>query len=209
MPTFKHRHTGKEIFFAHIPRTAGRYVDANLLWRNDFEWKEIDMDTGNGVMSIVNGFEIAHYHREHYEKYLDVEGIPHFSIVRNPFKRFIGASPYIKRLYGDDIQELMEDPNYFFSMMEGFLSIRGESANWFRPMVDFIREDTKIWRFEDGFGDDFVKWLGDIIGVELKFHELEYPKQKDEHNKLDLTPKLIENLRQLYRKDIERFYPDI
>ena len=103
----------------------------------------------------------------------------------------------------------MEDPNYFFSMMEGFLSIRGESANWFRPMVDFIREDTKIWRFEDGFGDDFVKWLGDIIGVELKFHDLEYPKQKDEHNKLDLTPKLIENLRQLYRKDIERFYPDI
>ena len=114
---------------------------------------------------------------------------------------------YIKRKYGDDIQELMEDEMYFYSMLDN-MPVE-ESVNWYRPMVDFMSEKTNIWRFEDWFGDDFVKWLGDIIGVELKFHDLEYPKQKDEHNKLDLTPKLIENLRQLYRKDIERFYPDI
>ena len=30
MPTFTHTPTEKKVFFAHIPRTAGRYVDANL-----------------------------------------------------------------------------------------------------------------------------------------------------------------------------------
>ena len=36
-----------------------------------------------------------------------------------------------------------------------------------------------------------------------------YPKAKDEHNKLEKTPKLIHNLKQLYRKDIEAFYPEL
>ena len=34
-------------------------------------------------------------------------------------------------------------------------------------------------------------------------------KQVDEHNKLKLTPELIHNLRDLYRKDIEAFYPEL
>ena len=46
MPTFTHTPTEKKVFFAHIPRTAGRYVDANLLWRNNFTWDEIHLDTG-------------------------------------------------------------------------------------------------------------------------------------------------------------------
>ena len=27
MPTFVHKETGKKVFFAHIPRTAGRFVE--------------------------------------------------------------------------------------------------------------------------------------------------------------------------------------
>ena len=38
---------------------------------------------------------------------------------------------------------------------------------------------------------------------------IEYNKQVDEHNKLKLTPELIHNLRDLYRKDIEQFYPEL
>ena len=109
MPTFIHKDTGKKVFFAHIPRTAGRFVEANLL-ANGFEWGESHMDTGLGVMSVVNGVEIAHYHRDHYQKYLNAENIPHFSIVRSPITRFISGSVYLKRTYGNDIQSVMEDP---------------------------------------------------------------------------------------------------
>ena len=84
------------------------------------------------------------------------------------------------------------------------------SANWFRSQVDFMSENTKIWKYEDGMGENFVNWLGDLIGVDLKFDEdIDYPKSKDEGNKLDKTPQIIDNVKQLYRKDIEQFYPEL
>ena len=211
MPTFTHTPTEKKIFFAHIPRTAGRYVDANLLWRNNFEWDEIHLDTGKGVMTDLHGAEIAHWHQDIYEEHLNVKDVPNFSIVRNPVDRFISGSVYLKRLYGNDSQELFEDENLFFSMIANIPMMDPSfSANWFRSQIDFMTDRTKIWKYEDGMGDNFVSWLSDIIGVDLKFDEnIEYPKSRDEGNKLDKTPKLIENIKQLYRKDIKEFYPDI
>jgi len=211
MPTFTHTPTGKKVFFAHIPRTAGRYVDANLLWRNNFTWDEIDLDTGNGVMTVLHGEEIAHWHKDLYEEHLNVKDIPNFSIVRNPVDRFISGSIYLKRLYGNDSQEQFEDPHLFFSMIANIPLVDPSfSANWFRSQVDFMNDKTKIWKYEDGMGENFVNWLGDLIGVDLKFDEdIDYPKSKDEGNKLDKTPQIIDNVKQLYRKDIEQFYPEL
>jgi len=211
MPTFTHTPTGKKVFFAHIPRTAGRYVDANLLWRNNFTWDEIDLDTGNGVMTVLHGEEIAHWHKDLYEEHLNVKDIPNFSIVRNPVDRFISGSIYLKRLYGNDSQEQFEDPHLFFSMIANIPLVDPSfSANWFRSQVDFMNDKTKIWKYEDGMGENFVNWLGNLIGVDLKFDEdIDYPKSKDEGNKLDKTPQIIDNVKQLYRKDIEQFYPEL
>ena len=149
--------------------------------------------------------------RDRYEEYLDVKDIPNFSIIRNPFDRFISGSVYLKRLYGNDSQELFEDPNLFFSMIANIEAMDPSfSANWFMPQVEFMTDRTKIWKFEDSMGDNFVEWLGNLIGVKLKFDEdIEYPKSRDEGNKLKKTPKLIHNLRQLYRKDIELYYPEL
>ena len=211
MPTFTHTPTENKVFFAHIPRTAGRYVEANFLWRNDFTWDELPLDTGNGVMTTLHGAEIAHWHKDIYEEHLNVKDIPNFSIIRNPIDRFISGSVYLKRLYGNDSQELFEDPNLFFSMIANIEAMDPSfSANWFMPQVEFMTDRTKIWKFEDSMGDNFVEWLGDLIGVKLKFDEdIEYPKANDEGNKLDKTPKLIDNVKQLYRKDIEQFYPEL
>ena len=211
MPTFTHTPTGNKVFFAHNPRTAGRYVEANFLWRNDFTWDELPLDTGNGVMTTLHGAEIAHWHKDIYEEHLNVKDIPNFSIVRNPIDRFISGSVYLKRLYGNDSQELFEDPNLFFSMIANIEAMDPSfSANWFMPQVEFMTDRTKIWKFEDSMGDNFVEWLGNLIGVKLKFDEdIEYPKANDEGNKLDKTPKLIDNVKQLYRKDIEQFYPEL
>ena len=211
MPTFTHTPTEKKVFFAHIPRIAGRYVDANLLWRNNFTWDEIDLDTGNGVMTVLHGEEIAHWHKDLYEEHLNVKDIPNFSIVRNPVDRFISGSIYLKRLYGNDSQEQFEDPHLFFSMIANIPLVDPSfSANWFRSQVDFMNDKTKIWKYEDGMGENFVNWLGDLIGVDLKFDEdIDYPKSKDEGNKLDKTPQIIDNVKQLYRKDIEQFYPEL
>ena len=211
MPTFTHKPTGKRVFFAHIPRTAGRYVEANLLWKNDCDWDEINLDTGLGVMTMMHGAEIAHWHKEIYEEHLDVKDIPNFSIIRNPFDKFISGSVYLKRLYGNDCQELFEDENLFFSMLANIPTLDPNfSANWFKSQVDFMTDRTHIWKYEDGMGENFVSWLSGIMGVDLEFDEdIEYPKSRDEGNKLKKTPKLIHNLRQLYRKDIELYYPEL
>ena len=206
MPTFKHS-SGKRIFFAHIPRTAGRFVEANLS-KNDFKWDDVHLDNGKGIMSIVNGFEVAHYHRDHYMKYLDVKDIPHFSIVRNPIDRFISASIYIKRFCGDKAQEGVEDKNSFLYVLKS-IPYR-QSINWYRPQIDFLRSDTHIWKFEDGFGEDFVSWLSGIVGIDLEFtDEVQYAVAPDEGNKLEKTPQLIDTLTHFYKQDIEQFYPEL
>ena len=165
MPSFRHETSGKRFFFAHIPRTAGRYVEANILGNNnqivwDDDWEGLGI--GRNVMNMYKKVELAHFHKEYYEKYLDVEGIPHFSIVRNPFDRFIGASIYLKRFYGNDIQELMEDENMFFQMLN--MPLTG-AVNWYRPQVDFMTEKTHIWKMEDGMGENFFSWLSGIVAV--------------------------------------------
>ena len=206
MPTFKHS-SGKRVFFAHIPRTAGRFVEANLS-QNDFKWDDVHLDNGKGIMSIVNGFEVAHYHRDHYMKYLDVKDIPHFSIVRNPIDRFISASIYIKRFCGDKAQEGVEDKNSFLYVLKS-IPYR-QSINWYRPQIDFLRSDTHIWKFEDGFGEDFVSWLSGIVGIDLEFtDEVQYAVAPDEGNKLEKTPQLIDTLIHFYKQDIEQFYPEL
>ena len=205
MPTFVHKETGKKIFFAHIPRTAGRFVEANLL-ANNFEWGDSHLDTGLGVMSVVNNIEIAHYHRKYYQKYLNVkEDTIQFSIIRNPLTRFISGSIYLKRTYGNNIQSQMEDPILFGSMIQN-LPFEG-SWNWYRPQVDFLSNQTHVWKFENKIGNEFANWLSDIIGIRLKFDDtVEYPKSHDEGNKLKMSSALEVNIRGAYSKDFEVLY---
>ena len=206
MPTFVHKNTGKKVFFAHIPRTAGRFVEANL-FLNGFEWVEKNLDTGRGTMSIVNDIEVAHYHREHYQKYLNIEeDTPQFAIVRNPIDRFMSASWYFKR-YGDFIQRDLEDPEIFRDL---FYGIPFEiTRHWYRPQVDFLTNQTHIWKFENGISKEFISWLSNIVGVNLKLHEdVDYQKVSDESNKLERTQRLENNIKEVYRNDFEVLYPE-
>ncbi len=210
MSTYKHSQTGKKFLFVHIPRTAGRFLEKNLDAQG-WVWND-QVEVDRQYLSI-EGIEVAHFHRDLYEKYLDVKDIPHVSIIRNPIDRFISASIYLTRCYGDDIQECMEDPGMFSSMLFNFpLS---ESVNWYRPMVDFISEKTHLWRFEDGMGDEFSKWISDIVGVDIKMDpNITYktdPRMREESptSRLKKTDALIKNLKIFYRKDFSRFYGNV
>ena len=208
MATFRHEPSGRRFLFIHIPRTAGRFIETNLMMKNAFLWDDDYKKLGISKMyDSIENVEFGHFHREYYEKYLNVKGIPHITIIRNPIDRFISASLYINRMYGS-CQELMEDEHYFYSMLENFPLT--ESISWYRPQLDYLTNKTHIWRFEDGFGKDFIHWLRDIIGIDqLKFDEnIKYNTSADEGYKLKRTPKLMNNIRHLYRKDIEQFYPD-
>lgn len=205
MSIFKHLETGKRFLFIHIPRTGGRFVETNLEEQGWIWDDNVDVDR---KYKSIGGVEVAHFHKEYYEKYLDVQNIPHVCIIRNPIERFISASIYLKHLYGDDIQELMEEPMYFFSMLENYPCT--ESVNWYRSQLDFLSDKTHVWRFEDGLGENFSSWLSNIVGVDIKMNPLvKYSKQDYESNKLDKTPALLDNIRTLYRKEIVQLYPEL
>ena len=218
MPTYRQTvltFPRKRFLFIHIPRTAGRFLEENFV-ENGFESEQI-------IWKSVDGIEIAHFHNELYLKHFDdLSNIPHFTIVRNPIDRFMSCSIFLTRMYGDDIQEAMEDPMMFGSMLQNFpLS---QAVNWFRPQVDFLTDDTNIWKFEDGFSEDFSEWLSEIVGAKIEIKELtkdytrnnvgqklilEYFEKDHESNKLDRSAKLVNNITTLYRKDIETLYPEL
>ena len=199
MPTYKHLPTGKRFLFIHIPRTAGRFLEEN------FKYNGLQVECE--IWNSIDGIEVAHFHRELYEKYLDVKGIPHITIVRNPIDRFFSASIFLKRIYGE-CQEEMEDVMMFYSMLDNFPLSQG--INWFRSQLDFISEETNVWKFEDGFGIDFNNWMSQILGVEFQVKDVPYKElTTNESNKLERSAKLIDNITSLYRKDIEQLYPKL
>ena len=207
MATFKHIPTGKRFLFVHIPRTAGRFFEQNLMKGNDFVWDD-DVEIDRQYKSI-DGVELAHFHREYYEKYLDVKDIPHITIIRNPIDRFISCTIFLSELYGD-LDDLLDDPMMFHSMLQN--APLSQSVNWFRPQIDFLSDKTHIWKFEDGFGDDFGKWVSHIVGVDIQMRS-DMPVEKlptDETRKVKRSAKLVNNIIGLYRNtDIEQLYPEL
>lgn len=201
MPTYRHIPTGKRFLFIHIPRTGGRFFEKNLELNNF----QVEQDN---IWKSVDGIEIAHFHKDLYEKYFDIKDIPHISIVRNPIDRFFSSSIFIRRMYGNGIDDLLEDEMYFYSLLQNFpLS---EAINWFRPQVDFISNKTCIWKFEDGFNIKFSEWMSKIIDIPFNILDVPYSKlSTDENNKVIKTDKIIDNVKELYRRDLEQLYPEL
>jgi len=198
MPIYKQEE--QRFHFIHIPRTAGRFVEA-VIEDNNFKLE------GN-FPNVIEGVELIHLHRDLYEKYFDLKGIPNITIIRNPIDRFFSCSIFLKRMYGNDIQETMEDPMMFSMMLQNFPLT--QAVNWFRPLSDFITEDTYIWKFENGFKKEFEEWISDIVDFPFTVRDVPYEKlSTNETNKLNKSDRLIENIKQFWREDIEQFYPEL
>ena len=193
MPTYRHT-SGKRFLHIHIPRTGGRFFEENLRL-NGFEAEQ-------SIWHTIDGVEIAHFDRKLYKEYLNVDNIPHITVVRNPLDRFISCSIFLKRMYGDIDKEL-EDEMYFYSLIQNYPLTEG--VNWFRPQVDFISDETHIWNFSDGFGEDFGEWISNILGIEFKIYNVPYGKlTTDETNRVKRTDRIIHNVKTFYRDDYSK-----
>ena len=208
MATYKHS-SGKRFLLVHIPRTGGRFIEVNLE-KNGWEVEPIDeYGIPHYQHSFIEDCEIAHFHRDLYEKYCDIEGIEQIAVVRNPIDKFFSASTYLITLYGKEILEILEDYDEMVSIIKNFPM--PETLSWWRPQVDFVTDTTHIWKFEDGLGTDFGNWVGEKLGVPFEIDKYaNYAMNRYEGSlKLDRTPKLIDNITKFWREDIEQFYPEL
>ena len=207
MPTFRDSFNIR-FFYIHIPRTAGRFF-GEMITSNGF-----DQEDGDDIVT-------SHYHRELYEKHLNVKDIPHITVIRNPVDRFFGSSFLLKRKYGENINYILEDIDDCFMILDNFWvgnSLDGvlstepvkNKTRYFKPQLDYISSHTNIWKYEDGFGKNFGDWMSDILNMDFKINEVSYPKLKtNENDKVIRNDRIVDNVMIYYRKDMEKFYADV
>ena len=207
MATYRH-HSGKRFLFIHIPRTGGRFIEVNLE-KNGWEVEPIDYyGIPHYQHSFIDDCEIAHFHRDLYEKHCDIEGIEQIAVIRNPIDKFFSASTYLVTVYGYEVQQMLEDYDQMVSIIKNFP--QAETLSWWRPQVDFLTENTHLWKFEKGLGTDFGDWVSEKLGVSCDIDlYANYATNDYEGFKLDKTDKLIQNIRKFCSKDIEQLYPEL
>ena len=207
MATYKHK-SGKRFLFVHIPRTGGRFIEVNLE-KNGWEVEPIDYyGIPHYQHSFIDDCEIAHFHRELYEKHCDIEGIEQIAVIRNPIDKFFSASTYLITVHGRQVQERLEDYDEMVSIIKNFP--QSETLSWWKPQVDFLSEKTHRWKFEKGLGTDFGDWVSEKLGVLFEIDPyVNYATNDYEGFKLDKTDKLIQNIRKFCSEDIEQLYPEL
>jgi len=180
-------------------------------------------------MITSNGFDqedgddivTSHYHRELYEKHLNVKDIPHITVIRNPVDRFFGSSFLLKRKYGENINYILEDIDDCFMILDNFWvgnSLDGvlstepvkNKTRYFKPQLDYISPHTNIWKYEDGFGKNFGNWMSGILNIDFKINEVSYPKLKtNENDKVIRNDRIVDNVMIYYQNDMEKFYANV
>ena len=207
MATYKHK-SGKRFLFVHIPRTGGRFIEVNLE-KNGWEVEPIDYyGIPHYQHSFIDDCEIAHFHRELYEKHCEIEGLEQIAVIRNPIDKFFSASTYLVTVYGQEVKERLEDYDEMVSIIKNFPM--AETLSWWRPQVDFLTEKTHLWKFEKGLGTDFGDWVSEKLGVPFEIDPyVNYATNDYEGFKLDKTDKLIQNIRKFCSEDIEQLYPEL
>ena len=182
------------LFHIHIPRTAGRFI-RQLFRVNNYDIKHSDFN------ELYKEIEVPHLHYPLYNEYLKVDNLPHFTVVRNPFDRF---KSQIKAL-PEHLEETffsIKNQDDFNKFLNEIVPEENPLSNWFTPQDKFISDKTYIWKFENGFGDNFIKWLSDNFDIEIKImvSKEDILKAEFDYEYIDMT--IVDG----YKKYIDEYY---
>lgn len=229
------------IHHVHIPRTGGTYIN-ELFKMNDLildyfwgtEWPNTDEmilsekvdETTNFLRSdTFMGIDVRFLHNPMYfELSDDFKNVDHrFAVVRDPYDRFISAlacsclsseqNYNLPRVLKD-----LEDRDYFFKFMKIMREKIIYRTNFFRPMVEFITEDTKIYKFENGLYENFLNWFEENFNIKLldgnadgKWIDYNLFREYGDSIKgeilegIEINPVIKEYVKEYYAADYERF----
>jgi len=196
MPKFTDKK--KEIYFIHIPRSAGRHIISLFLKNN---WNVED------TQEQIRGVNSHHLHYPLYDYYLNMKDLPKFCIVRNPYDKFISAISQVFHNNNINIDYIFSSKENLFNYLTFEKEITSYETNWFLDQHKFLSPTTKVWKYENGFGDNFFKWIKNNFDVELKKCE-EYTYDflsTDFYNKISANDEVKKWIYEYYKKDYEVF----
>jgi hypothetical protein len=161
MPLFdKQEH---KVHFIHIPRTAGRYV-SKLFESNGFETKYTQLNSDENI----NGIMKIHLYYPLYERLENYNERCEFCIVRHPYTRFISSMTQINQYFNHDTNYILEDQEIFNRFILDHQSVFSIHNSWFLEQHKFISSKTKIWKYEYGFGNNFLRWIYKNFNIKLE-----------------------------------------
>lgn len=193
----------KSFYFVHIPRTSGRYIDA-LIKNTPSIISEYDQPGKN----FIRGRDALHLQYPLYESFLPTKDIPQITIVRNPIDRFASCIRVMHNMFGEDYNLLMSNEDDFKKFVWLQIDAFSFKNNWFLPQNRFISPKTKVWKYEDGIGDNFIKWVYKNTGVKLKNDfDITYQKFISEKNafKYQLDDHIRKYIYNFYKEDFVKF----
>ena len=170
MATFRHITTGKRLLFIHIPRTGGKYVTS--LFNESDSGKDYKLFLNENER--LGGIVLEHLHYPLYNWYFNLEKIPHITIVREPWEKFKSALNCMYGMHNDYYDDNFKDQESFDDFMAWEREVRSYHNNWFMPQYKFISPTTHYWKYESGFGDDFIQWVYDKTGMKIESPRHDY-----------------------------------
>ena len=182
----------ENIFFIHVPRTAGRFFK-ELLLVNGFRQKG-----GSREEDTIDGIPIMHVHLDYLKKNKDYVENKKFCIIRNPYERFRSILRYSKGNLEVNKNNIILKNNINFNKTV-FLT-------WTRPQVEFVSEDTVIWKYEKGLKNNLCKFIKDEFNIDINYSKVTYDKSPEDFtDKIVLTENHIEFVNKYYKKDFLKF----
>ena len=182
------------VIYIHIPRTGGRYVTAYF--------KNHHITESNYDTFIDDHFEQAHAKIDYYRKY----NYKNFTVVRNPFNKFISSLkrclPYCNLSL--DTFESVKDYDTFLKYLNIMKNTK-TLGQFFEKQINFINNDTYIWKLEQGLDDMFLQWLKENFNLNTSIRDPKYKAQTNDFNEVKVSDKTEDYIKKYYEEDYKRF----
>jgi hypothetical protein len=105
-----------------------------------------------------------------------------------------------------NIDEIFKNERSFEKFIFDQLTTLNFNTNWFLPQKYFINKNCKIWKYEDGFGINFCKWLEKNFNIKIKNKKFNYEKlYYDDYKKVKFLKKTISLIKNYYKEDFKIF----
>lgn len=192
----------KPIYFIHIPRTGGRFL-RELLSVNNYI-----LNFSNFAHKFLNK-EVPHLHYPYYHYFNNYNNISQFLIVRNPIDRFMSMfnASIIKDDLNVNIDKILNNKKLFYKYIHEQITTINYHTNWFLPQYFFINSKCKIWKYENGLGLDFFKWLKKEFKININEKNIvnDYKQKYDDYKKIKINKKTKLFIKEYYQLDFKLF----
>ena len=182
------------VIYIHIPRCAGRHVTAYF--------KNHHITESNYDTFIDEHFEQAHAKIDYYKEY----NYKNFTVIRNPFNRFTSVLkrclPYCNLSL--DTFESVKDYDTFLKYLNIMKNTK-TLGQFFEKQINFINNDTYIWKLEQGLDDMFLQWLKENFNLNTSIRDPKYKANSNDFNKVKVSDKTEDYIREYYEEDYKRF----